>query len=101
MRLPPQPPKACSRFTPWTVEGIDVIAGAEGVEGVVTAVTSMGGFRTGAPAAKTSTGIASEAAVKWAQVRRHMEVSPGVTKHIIVASTAPFNGSSHPFRSSL
>jgi hypothetical protein len=64
------------------------------VAGAVNAVTSTGGLRTGAPAAKTSTGVASEAAALRAQIKRHMEVSPRVTKHIIVASTAPFNGSS-------
>jgi hypothetical protein len=97
MRLPPQPPKTCSRVTPWTAEG-DEVDGAEGVEGAVNAVTSMGGFRTGAPAAKASTGVASDVAITTAQTQRHMEVSPGITKANIVASTTPFNGRSraHP-----
>jgi hypothetical protein len=104
MRLPPQPPKTCSRVTPWTIEGLDETDGADGAEeaeGAADAVTSMGGFRTGAPAANASTGFASTVAADMrTKSRRRMAASQGVTKQIIVASTAPFNGSARPPASS-
>jgi hypothetical protein len=104
MRLPPQPPKTGSRVTPWTIDGLDEAGGAdvaEEAEGAADAVTSIGGFRTGAPAANASTGFPSAVAADIkAKSRRRTAASQGVTKIIIVASTPPFNGSARPPASS-